>query len=540
MKKTLLAASILLSGSAILIGCGDEDSSSKDDSTNSAAYDAQPNLKGSSKGWYESGQVAVADNEAALKKIVNEAGSAKNIILFVGDGMGISTVTAARILDGQNKGMMGEGNLLSFEKMPFAGLVKTYNTNQQTPDSAGTMTAMMTGVKTKAGVLNVTEQSDRATCGGSKGQQGKELVTALELASMAGMSTGIVTTARLTHATPAATYAKTSERNWESDDKLTDEARKNGCKDIASQFVESPYIDVAFGGGRRHFLPADMTDLEGKSGKRKDGVDLTQKWQQTTGGVYVEDQKSFDAIPNSAEKVLGLFNSSHMQYEADRGNDVAGEPSLTQMTEKTIDLLSKNDKGYFMMVEAGRIDHAHHAGSAYNALTDTIEMAKAVKAAMDKTSAEDTLIIVTADHSHVFTMAGYPTRGNPILGKVVGNDENGLAKAEPELAKDDLPYTTLGYTNGLGFRNLGAETNADASYGIESAAGRKDLSAVDTTTSGFHQEALVPLGSETHSGEDVGVYARGPGAHLLAGTSEQNVIFHVINHAADLLRKAEK
>lgn len=542
-SKMLLTASVTLL-LATLTGCS---TMATDTATTTATVEAP--LNADSKAWFNAGAVKVAQNEAEVKKIIadarqqaaNEQGKAKNIILFVGDGMGISTVTAARILDGQNKGQLGEENLLSFEKMPYAGLVKTYNTNQQTPDSAGTATAMLTGVKTKAGVLGVSDRANRATCAGDKGEQNAKLVTALELASMAGKATGIVTTARLTHATPAAAYAKSSERNWESDDKLTDEAKRNGCKDIATQFVESPYIDVAFGGGRRHFIAKTTTDLEDKSGKRLDQKDLTKLWQQKTGGVVVQNQAQFEALPSNSKKVLGLFNSSHMQYEADRKNDKSGEPSLTEMTVKTIDLLSQDKEGYFMLVESGRIDHGHHAGSAYNALTDTIEFSKAVEAAMQKTSAEDTLIIVTADHSHVLTLAGYPTRGNPILGKVVGNDDHGEPKSTPDLAADNKPYTTLSYANGLGFHDLGEETDADAVYDLEANTGRDkhSLANVDTTASGFHQEALVPLKSETHAAEDVPVYARGPGAHLVSSTSEQNEIFHIMDYAANLVNLAE-
>ena len=224
-----------------------------------------------------------------------------------------------------------------------------------------------------------------------------------------------------------------------------------------------------------------------------------------------------------------------MQYEADRGNDISGEPSLQEMTSKAIDVLDNNDQGFFLMVEAGRIDHGHHAGSANGALTDAIAFADAVQAAVDATDPEETLIIVTADHSHVFTMAGYPKRGNPILGKVVA-----VGSTEPSLASDGMPYTTLGYTNGKGYRDLGAETDADAGYNGDAVTGRVDLSAVDTTSAGFHQEALVPMGSETHAGEDVGIYASGPGAHLITGTNEQSVIFHAMDYAADLVTKAEQ
>ena len=143
--------------------------------------------------------------------------------------------------------------------------------------------------------------------------------------------------------------------------------------------------------------------------------------------------------------------------------------------------------------------------------------------------------MVTADHSHVFTIAGYPKRGNPILGKVVA-----VGQTEPSLAADDMPYTTVGYTNGLGYRDLGDETNADASYLAAPVTGRVDLTNVDTTTPGFHQESLVPLSSETHAGEDVGVYAMGPGAHLVTGTNEQSFLFHVMDFAADLVKTADE
>jgi alkaline phosphatase len=251
-------------------------------------------------------------------------------------------------------------------------------------------------------------------------------------------------------------------------------------------------------------------------------------------GHYFYEDAGFAAFdPESTERVFGLINESHAQYEADRGNDIAGEPSLSEMTEKAIQLLDNNKQGYFLHVESGRIDHAHHAGSAHGALEDTIEFAKAVQAAVETADMKDTLIIVTADHSHVFTIAGYPKRGNPILGKVVN-----IGAVDPALAADGSPYTTLGYTNGLGFRDLGAETDADATYLFPIDAGRKDLTTVDTETAGYHQETLVPLGSETHAGEDVAVYGMGPGAHYVSGTNEQSVIFHVMNHSALLEEKA--
>ena len=503
--------------------------------------------------WYQQSAAQVEAHHEMIKKLSAKQGAAKNIILFVGDGMSISTITAARILAGQQMGLSGEENSLSFGLFPFTGLVKTYNVNAQTPDSAGTMTAIMTGVKTDSGVVGVNEDVVAGDCAT---QTGNELITALELAEIAGLSTGIVTTTRITHATPAATYAKSADRNWEDISDMPEEAVAKGCEDIASQLVnfdtnlEARYEGVDIGGrdvikegGRRHFLPADApanSDDAESAGDRTDGRNLVIEWQaKYPAGSYIEGQQGFSQVQiDSTAPLLALFAKSHMRYEADRKNntrgEVSGEPSLTEMTSTAIDLLDNNPKGFFLMVESGRIDHGHHAGSAFNALTDAVEFSRAIQAAVDRTDAAETLIIVTADHGHVFTMAGYPKRGNPILGKVVDVGTN-------ELAKDanGLPYTTLGYANGPGFHDFGDESNADAVYLAKPFGGRADLSAVDTRSAGFHQETLIPKIDETHSGEDVAIYASGPGAYLVSGTQEQNAIFHIMNFAGGLVAKAQ-
>lgn len=483
--------------------------------------------------WYASGESRLAEKLADQRS----PRTAKNIILFVGDGMGISTLTAARILEGQLRGESGEENLLSFEAFPYTALIKTYNTNQQTPDSAGTMTAMMTGVKTRAGMINIDSDGLRADCAGTAGN---ELNTFLELMEDQGRSTGIVSTARITHATPAATYARSPERNWESNDGLSDEAVQNGCADIAAQLVGLDVgdgIDVILGGGRRHFITAE------NGGKRTDERDLTGEWldryaDQTA--LYVQTGSELESADlAAADKLLGLFTSSHMSYEADRMANAKDEPSVAQMTGSAIELLSKNEDGFFLMVESGRIDHGHHAGSAYTALHDTIAFAEAVKVAAEKVDLEDTLILVTADHSHVMTIAGYATRGNPILGKVETNDGAGAPAGEPALAADDQPYTALSYANGLGFADLGDETDADARYNLAADTGRKNLSDVNTEAPGFHQEAMVPMGSESHAGEDISLHAIGAGAELVQGTLEQSAVFHLMIGASGLPVTAE-
>ena len=490
-----------------------------------------------------------AEGLLANKQALSPTNNATNVILFVGDGLGVTTLTAARILEGQRNAQSGEEGLLSFESFPYTALVKTYNVNAQTPDSAGTMTAMMAGLKTDVGVIGVDEDIERGDCATVAGN---EVITYLELAEIQGLATGVVTTARLTHATPAATYAKSADRNWEDISDMSQEAVDAGCEDIASQLVnfesnlESRYfginvdgIEVAMGGGRRHFLPADPAfnspdAVSGTEGDRTDGRDLPAEWQdEYSDGVYVFDQTGFDTlITPTTDRVLGLFNESHMQYEADRGNDVAGEPSLSEMTTTAIDVLDNDPDGFFLMVESGRIDHSHHAGNASGALNETIEFAAAVQAAIDNTDPAETLILVTADHSHVFTIAGYPKRGNPILGTVVP-----VGETDPALALDGKPYTTLGYNNGRGFRDLMNETDPDESYSLPEVFGRtgQDLSLVDTTATGFHQETLVPLSSETHSGEDITLHAIGPGSQYVQGELEQNVVFHIMNQARNLI-----
>lgn len=474
--------------------------------------------------WFREGKEAVA----RARKTTPITGRARNVILFIGDGMGITTVTAARILEGQQRGATGEENLLSFETFPHTAFIKTYNTDAQTSDSAGTMSAIVTGVKTRFGVLSVNQNAVR---GNHATTRGNESTTILELAEQAGLSTGVVTTTRVTHATPGACYAHVPERDWEDDSSIPPEQRKAGAVDIARQLIEFRHgdgLEVVLGGGRSNFLP-DLTrdpETDKPSGRRQDKRNLIDEWLRKPDSAYVWNRDQFLAIdPIRTRRLLGLFEPSHMKYEHDRKADRGGEPSLTEMTTKAIEMLSRNDKGYFLMVEGGRIDHAHHENNAFRALTDTIEFARAVAAAREKTRREDTLIIVTADHSHVFTMAGYPMRGNPILGKVT--DCNWPPDQIGRLALDlrGLPFTTLGYANGPG---------------CITGAPRPDLTSIDTGGPDYRQEAIIPMLAETHGGEDVPLYADGPQAYLFHGVLEQHVIYHVMVEALDLAKVAPK
>lgn len=438
--------------------------------------------------------------------------SARNVILFLGDGMGVSTVTAARIYAGQAQGRSGEEHLLAFETFPHLALVKTYNTDSQVPDSAGTMSAIMTGEKTRIGYISVGPAAGPNDCAQARAN---ERTTLLEEAESAGYATGIVSTARITHATPAATYAHVPNRHWEADGQLPAAAHAAGCTDIARQLVEFALgdgIDVALGGGRAQFMPAEAADPEYPElhGARTDGANLIDRWLRGANGrEYVWNAKQFAALdPRTSGQVMGLFEPSHMQFEADRGKDRAGEPSLAELTRFAIERLAGRGPGYFLMVEGGRIDHAHHAGNAYRALVDTLALSDAVAAALALTEPTETLILVTADHSHTLTIGGYPRRGNPILGKV--------ETAFGETAKDTRgrPYTTLGYANGPGYHDE-----------------LPDLSDVDTEDPNYLQIASFPVAAETHAGEDVAAYAFGPNAEALGGVIEQNEIYRIMRTA---------
>tara|TARA_R110002020_G_scaffold83397_1_gene206650 strand:+ start:61300 stop:62895 length:1596 start_codon:yes stop_codon:yes gene_type:complete len=464
---------------------------------------------------------------AAVQKRIDAQGvkPAKNVILFIGDGMSIPTVTAARIYAGQKRGLDGESYSLTMETLPHMALSKTYSHDYQVADSASTATAMTAGVKVNSGTLGVLKEATRNNCALAQ-DNGTDSI--FDLAEREGLATGIISTARITHATPGSTYSETPNRDWESDADLKG-GDAGDCKDIARQLIEWPEGDgfeVAMGGGRSAFLTEAEADPEneGKTGSRKDGRDLTAEWvAKGPDHVYITDQAGFDATDFASDvKVLGLFERSHMQFEMDRAKDTAGEPSLVDLTKAAITRLSQDPNGFVLMVEGGRIDHAHHGVNAARALDETDEFDQAIAAALEMTSNDDTLIIVTADHSHTMTISGYPQRGNPILGKVnTGLDDDHM------MAQDGKPYTTLSYASGMTACRM-VEGEPDCT--------REDLTDVDTTDPDFQQPSLVFMGSETHGGDDVAIFATGPGSELVTGVMEQNEIFHVMGRASGLVK----
>ncbi|MNJ50704.1 Alkaline phosphatase precursor [compost metagenome] len=181
------------------------------------------------------------------------------------------------------------------------------------------------------------------------------------------------------------------------------------------------------------------------------------------------------------------------------------------MTAKAIDLLSQNSQGYFLMVEGGRIDHALHATNAKRSLTDAVVLDEAVKTALGKVDLTDTLIVVTADHDHTMTINGYSAKGNPVLDLV----KNGDGSTQNDV--DGKPFTTLVFGNGPNRADL-----------------RPTLTSNQVMGDDYLQETGVKLGSETHGGGDVMLFAGGAGSGRFKGTLDNTLVFGKLREALGL------
>jgi len=429
---------------------------------------------------------------------------ARNIIFFLGDGMGPSVITAARIYRG------GEDSLLHFERlMERTARVKTYSLDYQTTDSAPSMGAYMTGVKMNNDVIS--QAGARPIAPGKEGvdqcgtNNGTPAVTILELAKARGKAVGSITTTELTHATPASTFSHTCNRD--------------AVYTIAQQIVPGGAgyntalgdgVDVLMGGGRNHFTPRD--DATNPKG-RPDGRDLMAEF--AGAGYYVAGTRAGMMSAREGRKFVGIFSAtSHLDYAYQRRPE---QPTLAEMTGKAIDLLSANPNGFFLMVEGGKIDHALHDTRAKHALEETIAFDDALQLAIERMRAIDpglqnTLIVLTADHDHTMQINGYPKRGNPIIDIV-----RDYATGEPKKDADGKTFTTLVFGNGPNRPNA-----------------RADVDSTVAQSDDYHQETGVHKSSETHGGGDVKLYATGAGSASFKGTIENTRVFDLMKAAAGL------
>ncbi len=309
---------------------------------------------------------------AAEPRASDSPDTAKNTILLIGDGMGAAMIGLAkdyaRVVEGRDlwiEKAISKGSL-ALVQVPALGTLVT--------DSAASGTAIATGARTR----NKTISVDRS---------GKPLTTILELAEQESRSTGLVTTTRLTHATPACFAAHVKNRSYENK--------------IARQMLASG-VDVLLGGGLRYWIAedADVSDIASYpvKSKRSNGEDLVGAAMEK-GYLFVTNKKQLAAAPETG-KLLGIFADSHMPYALDQHpDDNSPAPSLVEMTEAALKILAKNEKGFFLMVEGGRIDHAAHANDAAAMLAEMMEFDETVGLALDFAEKnERTAVIITADH----------------------------------------------------------------------------------------------------------------------------------------------
>uniref|UniRef100_A0A674A8Y9 Alkaline phosphatase n=1 Tax=Salmo trutta TaxID=8032 RepID=A0A674A8Y9_SALTR len=386
----------------------------------------------------------------------------------------------ARILKGQMHNQSGEETVMTMDTFPHAGLLKTYSVDFQIPDSSSTATAYLCGVKTNLNTVGVNAAARNGIC---KTQKGNEVTSILKWAKDAGKSVGIVTTTR-------------ASRKWYSDADMPASAKKEGCTDISQNPSVDPIRVIVI-----HELCFSMT--------QRDGRHLISDWQKMKVGKvarYVWNRTDFDAVdPDTTDYLMALFEPGDLRFDVER--DPTMDPSIAETTEKAIHqcLWVTSSVSFPVCVSGGRIDQGHHASRASMALHETVAFDNAVAKGLELTNEEETLTLVTADHSHAFTFNGYPFRGQSILGK------------SPLYGKDMLPYTTLMYGNGPGYKVVDNK--------------RPDIRNVDTQSKDYVQLSAVPLDTETHGGEDVAVLARGPMAHLFHGVQEQSYLAHAMAYA---------
>jgi alkaline phosphatase len=417
----------------------------------------------------------------------------KNVIFLLGDGMGTQEITAARYY-------LGVRNKLNVDRMPFTGFDTTWSLKPAAsppylpdydPDSASTGTAWATGQKTI---------DERISQGPSSAENvpGVNLKTVLEIAQKRGMKVGDVSTAEITDATPAVLASHISLRGCQGPANMgtcpTETKGAGGLGSIAEQEVDHK-VDVLLGGGLARF---EQTIGSGPfAGKTV--VDQAK----SQGYRFVTDAAGLSAVPNGNKPVLGLFNKGNMALEwsgpaaslgkgnapvaCTEGVRPANEPSLAAMTRKALDLLDDgNRKGFFLQVEGASIDKQDHATNACGQIGETVAFDKAIGIALDyQRHHPDTLVVVTADHSHT--------------SQIVSEDASGSG----------LP---TGYSTNL----LTADGQTmTLTYG----------------TAGFGGAGAPPVAtppSQQHTGAVVPVWASGPGGLAVLGTNDHTDLFDVL------------
>ncbi|EYE89123.1 alkaline phosphatase [Fervidicella metallireducens AeB] len=411
----------------------------------------------------------------ANKQPVQNPNQAKNVIIFLGDGMGVSHTTLARLYKGSN---------LYMDEIA-TGLVKTYCYNSIITDSAPAATAMATGYKSNDGYISVypSEINYPSLQSVNEKDAYKPLATVLEAAKLKNKATGIVSTSQVSHASPAGFTAHVPNRNQ--------------YFEIAKQQVYQN-LNVVFGGGKKYLLP-------GEKG-RQDGLNLIDELKKMNY-QFVEDTKSMKSA--NGEKIWGIFADDAMSHDIDR--DPEKEPSLAEMTRKAIELLSKDKDGFFLFVEGSEIDWASHANDPKGVISDVLAYDEAIKVALDFAKKDkNTLIIAAADHDN----------GGLSIGNKKTDSTYTTLKANTLL--DPLKKATL---TGVGVesklnpeRDNIVEVMRDY-YGITDLTA-EEIEAIKKAPAGKLNYVIGPMLSSRsvigwttngHTGSDTVLYAYGPG-----------------------------
>lgn len=453
--------------------------------------------------------------------------AAKNVILFVGDGMSVAHRTAARML---SKGIAGGryGGQLAMDDMSNMALVSTSGSESIITDSANSMTAYTTGHKTCGGAL-------ATYCAGNKLPLDHPRVETLAslVRKRHGMAVGIVTTTEVVDATPAAMLAHTASRSTR--------------REIAEMLLAAE-PEVLMGGGRAWFVPRSEA-----GSKRNDDSDLVGKFRER-GYHIARTATELAATPqgSNSDRILGLFHPSNIDSALDRRGTRSGtvrtypdQPDLTDMVRVAIDRLSKKPEGFFLMVESGRIDQFSHALDWERAVYETILLDNAVKVAKEwAETRDDTLIVVVPDHAHPVSIIGTiddARRGNTLREKMAVYDAGFPNYPAPD--KNGYPETVdVSRRLALVFGAVPDHCNTgkphDSGYWPTQSAPSGSYAANEKYCGSGATRLLGNLprqiGAGVHAGDDVILTAQGPGADRFRGHMENTRVFRAIADALGL------
>ncbi|WP_082630123.1 alkaline phosphatase [Peribacillus muralis] len=423
----------------------------------------------------------------------------KNVILLIGDGMGLGAMEIARQFE------YGKTGVLHMEKLDHVALMRTYSANNHVTDSAAGGSAIATGVKTNNESIGVDVN-------------GNEVDSVLDAFENHGKKVGIISTNMVVDATPAAFGASVPNR-W------------TGGADIARQLFDNQ-IDVILGGGASYF-----------GEDKQNGEDLVKKFKKA--GYGIATTKDELSSIHKTDKLLGLFHPTYMNFKLDKEVMHSQEPSLPEMTAKAISVLSQGDKGFFLMSEGARIDSMEHAADFTGIWKETIEFDQTVKEVVHwAKNRNDTLIVVLADHETMGISASETMNiaalkkiraSTEFMSKQLTFDRNHEIKPE-SVSSVFKNYAHISLTDKevrqfinnvrknrtLVYPQHRIDWEIGSTIARHYKAGVADRSIRAASSTGGHTANMIP------------VFAAGPGSEDIDGVIENTDISKIITKAADV------